>query len=191
MSHGFPAGKFRILHVQTQRYLFKRGGSVHSADTSATYDAPGGSSAPEPGLRAGLKKSADEVWSYDDGGRLVSAVEEDAGRGSFALRAFETGGVSMIGTGSLYGARWEFADGFIKVRDRDLYLSGSDDDDSPWVSSGALDFADVYRQLEDELRTGLRLLPSDEIPEMFRDRLPTAPDMDKVVASQKWELKKA
>ncbi|MFF4013288.1 hypothetical protein, partial [Streptomyces sp. NPDC001717] len=74
---------------------------------------------------------------------------------------------------------------------RDLYLSGSVDDDSPWVRSGALGVAAMYRELENELRMRLRLSPSDEIPEKYRAHLPPAPDMDKVVAPQKWELKKA
>lgn len=189
MSHGFPGGNFRVFHVETQRYLFNRGGKVHSADTSATYDAPGGSSGPTPGMRAGLRKSADEVWSYDSGGRLVSAVEEDAGRGYFALRAFGTGSVTMIGTGSLYGARWEFTNGFIKVRDLDLYLASSADDDDPHTASSYTTYAAQYEMRALEIRGRLGLSPSDEIPKVFM--MGPTPDKDRVEASQKWELKTA
>ncbi|MFG2753838.1 hypothetical protein [Streptomyces xanthophaeus] len=191
MPHGFPGGKFRIFHVETQRYLVKRGGNVHSADTSATYDAPGGTSKPTPGLRSGLRSSADEVWSYDDGGRLVNAVEEAAGRGHYVLRVLDSGGVSMIGAGSLYGARWEFTDGFIKVRDRHQYLVGSADDHDPCTADSYAIYAARYQERERDIRMRLRLSPSDEIPEEYKWLMGPAPDKEKVEASQKWELKKA
>ncbi|MFJ4776457.1 hypothetical protein [Streptomyces sp. NPDC088762] len=142
-------------------------------------------------MRTGLRSSTDEVWSYDDGGRLVSAVEEAAGRGYFALRAFDSGSVTMIGTGSLYGARWEFTDGFIKIRDRDRYLASSVDDCGPYTAGSCATYAAQYQERERDIRMRLGLSPSDEIPEEYRWVLGAAPEKDKVEASQKWELKKA